>query len=390
LLITEIVSEASGIVVVLGLKCRCNFSNRSIEKIIMNGMWQSYLQQQGAVFSDDYHIETFGAPEIEHHLVKHGPVMSGLLHYGLIRIAGEDASQFLQSQLTQDVRLVTNTQAKLSACCDPQGQVLGLGILFLYHDAYYWMVARDTVRPLLTHLKKFIFRSKVELEDFSDLLPSFGYTGAHATQDLLILHNTSLTGSYAQTQLTTPDLDSVLIISVPSANPCYLFIAPLDQLARAWDSMETNGSGVGTADWALGQLVYGLPHLAAPLQGKLMAHQLNLDRLDAINFKKGCYPGQEVIARTQYRGKPTKRMVRLYTPEEMLPAMGSEMTLGYGDGASTNIVIINAGKDLVQGSILLAIVSLKVLEAAEGQFVLESGASVVMEVMGYRLTSHID
>lgn len=351
----------------------------------MNEIWQTYLQDQGAVFSGQYHIDTFGAPEVEHHLVKHGPVMSSLQHYGLIRIGGEEASSFLQSQLTQDVRLITPTQAKLAGCCDPQGQVLGLGVLFLYHSAYYWMVSRDTVQPLLAHLKKFVFRSKVELEDFSDLLPKFGYAGAHATQDLLILTNTSLTGSYTQTQLTDPSFDSVLVISLPTANPCYLFVAPIDQLMHIWDRMETNGSPVGTDDWDLINLVYGLPSVRQGLQGRVVAHLLNLDRLDAINFKKGCYPGQEVIARTQYRGKPTKRMVRLYVSGEISASDGAELSLRYGDEGQTKATIVNAGKDLNQGSVVLAVVSLKALEAADGQFQLETGESVVMEVLGYAL-----
>ncbi len=353
----------------------------------MNPIWQHFLQEQGAVFQDDYRISHFGAPDIEHHLVKHGPVMSSLQHYGLIRFGGEEASGFLQSQLTQDVNLVTPTQAKLAACCNPQGQVLGVGILFLYHDAYYWMVARDTVLPLLTHLKKFVFRTKVELEDFSDLLPKFGYAGSHATQDLLILTNTSLTGTYQQTQLTDSAFDSVLVIAVPTANPCYLFIAPIDQLMHIWDRMETNGSPVGTADWDLVNLVYGLPYLDQRLQEKEIAHLFNLDRLDAINFKKGCYPGQEVIARTQYRGKPTKRMVRLYSESELSLSVGDNTTLWYGENTQTSVLVVNVGKDLVKGTVVLAVISLKALEAAEGQFRLATGENVIIEGLGYTLES---
>lgn len=353
----------------------------------MNHIWQSFLQEQGAVFQDDYRIDNFGAPEIEHHLVKHGPVMSSLQHYGLIRFGGEEARSFLQSQLTQDVSLVTASQAKLAACCDPQGQVLGLGVLFLYHDAYYWMVARDTVLPLLTHLKKFVFRTKVELEDFSELLPKFGYAGTHATQDLLILTNTSLTGTYTQTQLTDSAFDSVLVIALPTANSCYVFVAPIDQLMHIWDRMETNGSPVGTADWDLGNLVYGLPYLNQALQAKAVAHLFNLDRLDAISFKKGCYPGQEVIARTQYRGKPTKRMVRLYSESAVSLSVGETLTLLYGDNTQVSALVVNVGNDLVKGTVFLAIVSLKALEVAEGQFRLATGEGVIIEGLGYTLES---
>jgi folate-binding protein YgfZ len=353
----------------------------------MNNAWLSYLAEQGARFDDQTNtLLTFGIPEIEHHSVKFGPVMSPLLNEGLIRIGGDDAKTFLQSQLSQDVNLVTPEQAKLAAYCDPQGQVLGLGILFMYFDAYYWLVPKDTVLPLLSRLKMFVMRSKVELEDFSDLLPRFGYAGEHAAQDLLILGNVNLTGNYRQTLFTREDLSSVAVICIPSANPCYLFIGPPNEIIAAWDTMETSGMGVGSDDWALIDTVYGMPRVSANLQGKFTAHLLNLDRIDAINFKKGCYPGQEIIARMQYRGKPTKRMVRLHTDVEQDFSVGEDIILSYHADRQLPITVIRTGKDLTQGTILLAVASLKGLEDAEGVFVLPNGAEIVMEVLGYTLT----
>lgn len=353
----------------------------------MNSVWLSYLETQGAQYDHTTKtITTFGIPDIEHHSVKFGPVMSPLLNDGLIRIGGDDAKSFLQSQLTQDVNLVTPEQAKLSAYCDPQGQVLGLGILFLYFDAYYWLVPKDTVTPLLSRLKMFVMRSKVELEDFSELLSRFGYAGEHAAQDLLILGNVNLTGNYRQTMFTREDLSSVVAICVPSANPCYLFIGPPDEVIAAWDIMETNGMGIGNADWELIDTVYGMPKITSEIQGKLTAHLLNLDRIDAINFKKGCYPGQEIVARMQYRGKPTKRMVRLHTESEQTCRVGEEITLTYQNDRQLPITVIRSGKDLTQGTILLAVASLKGLEEADGVFLLPDGSEVIMEVLGYTLT----
>lgn len=97
----------------------------------MNNLWYNMLSTQAAVFNDDQQtIAHFGMPEIERHCMKHGAVMSSLAHMGLIRFSGEDAKTFLQGQLTQDIHLVSNNQAQLAAYCDPQGNVLGLGILF--------------------------------------------------------------------------------------------------------------------------------------------------------------------------------------------------------------------------------------------------------------------
>jgi hypothetical protein len=353
----------------------------------MNNLWYNMLSTQAAVFNDDQQtIAHFGMPEIERHCMKHGAVMSSLAHMGLIRFSGEDAKTFLQGQLTQDIHLVSNNQAQLAAYCDPQGNVLGLGILFLYHDAYYWQVPRDTVLPLLKRLKMFVMRSKVDCEDFSDLLPRFGYAGIHATQDIVVMLNEKLPETaYAQTYLQDPALSDIAMIRLPTTHTCAFFIGPMPALAHLWDKLETNAIKVGTNDWQLMDLAYGMPQLSSQLTGKFTAHMLNLDRISAINFKKGCYPGQEVIARTHYRGKPSKRMMRFHTPAVISLQPSDELKVHYGDDREQTLSIIASGPDLNEGTLLLAVASIKGVEDANGVFHLASGDELVVEPMGYRL-----
>jgi hypothetical protein len=354
----------------------------------MNTLWNDLLTQEGAVFADDKQtIAHFGAPEIERHVMRHGAVMTSLTHTGLIRFSGEDAKTFLQSQLTQDVTLVTEQQAQLAAYCDAQGQVLGLGVLFLYHDAYYWQVARDTVLPLLKRFKMFVMRSKVDCEDFSDLLPRFGYAGIHAAQDIVVLLNEKLPEvAYAQSLIAQEAIDDVLMIRLPTAHPCALFIAPMPAIAHLWERLETNGTKVGTSDWNLMDLAFGLPEITAAISGKTTAHLFNLERLGAVSFKKGCYPGQEIIARMQYRGKPTKRMMRFHTPAVISPEIGSDITVSYGIGRTQILTIVRTGADLGEGTLILAIASIKGVEDAQGVFLLDDASELVMEPMGYALT----
>lgn len=353
----------------------------------MNHLWYDMLEAQSAVFNDDKQtIAHFGMPDIERHVMKHGAVMASLSHLGLIRFSGDDAKSFLQGQLTQDLNLVTDTQAQLAAYCDPQGNVLGLGLLFLYHDAYYWQVPRDTVLPLLKRLKMFIMRSKVDCEDFSDLLPRFGYAGIHAPQDIVVMLNEKLPDiPYEQSYLQDPELSDIAMIRLPTTHSCAFFIGPMPALAQLWDKLETNAIKVGTSDWQLMDLAYGMPQLPAALTGKFTAQLLNLDRLNAINFKKGCYPGQEVIARMHYRGKPTKRMMRFHTTAVISPQQGDELTVYYGDEREQTLSIIASGPDLNEGTLLLAIASIKGVDDANGIFNLASGEEVVVEPMGYRL-----
>jgi folate-binding protein YgfZ len=353
----------------------------------MMTLWNAFLTQQGAIFnSDNQTIAHFGAPEIERHVMRHGAVMTSLAHTGLIRFSGDDAKTFLQSQLTQDVNLITTAQAQLAAYCDPQGHVLGLGVLFLYKDAYYWQVARDTLPALLKRFKMFILRSKVDCEDFSDLLPRFGYAGIHAAQDIVVLLNEKLPETaYAQHSIEQEGLSDIILIRLPTAHPCALCIGTLPNIAYLWDKLETNGTPVGRSDWDLMDLAFGLPQVTAANAGTTTAHLFNLERLGAINFKKGCYPGQEIIARMQYRGKPTKRMMRFHTLAPIAPEVGSELSVSYGDNRSQSLTVVRSGADLNEGTLLLAIASIKGVEDAQGEFFMADGSSWLLEPMGYAL-----
>lgn len=356
----------------------------------MNTEWDDFLVSQGAVFSSEtnHKVITFGAPDIEHHVVRHGALMASLANTGLIRISGEDAKAFLQSQLTQDVNLVTETQAQLAAYCDPQGQVLGLGLLCLYQGAYYWQVPRDTLLLLLKRLKMFVMRSQVVLEDFTDLLPRFGYAGIHIEQDIVVMLNETMPQEpYAQHQFTDAALEDVIMIRLPTAHPCAWFMGPGPALGHLWDILETNGTKVGNDDWDLMDTAFGLPSINEAISGKFKAHELNLDRIGAISFKKGCYPGQEVIARMQYRGKPTKRLTRFHVSQAQGWQPGDTVEIFYGTDRSQSIEIVRCGLDLNEGSLVLAIASIKGLEDAQGFFMLADGSEVVMEPMGYRVAA---
>jgi hypothetical protein len=353
----------------------------------MKTLWRDFLTQQGAVWSENQQqIDTFGMPEIERHMMRHGAVMTDLSNGGLIRIGGADAKSFLQSQLTQDVNLITETQAQLAAYCDPQGQVLGLGVLFLYEGAYYWSVSRDRVLPLLSRLKMFVLRSQVELEDFSDLLIRIGYAGVHAEQDLLVMMNITLSPQpYTQRSLADIELDEVTMIRLPTSHPTAFFIGTLPQMIELWEQLETNATMVGSQDWALMDLAYGMPIVSSAIAARFKAHELNLDAIGAINFKKGCYPGQEIIARMQYRGKPTKRLTRFHAQSVLSCTSGDVLEVSYEDDRKQRLEVVSVGPDLNEGSLLLAVASIKGLEDAQGEFFTADGSSLLMEPMGYKL-----
>lgn len=189
---------------------------------------------------------------------------------GLIKISGPNAKTFLQGQLTCDLEKITENTGTLAAHCHPQGRILSLFYLFLFQDAYYLLTPIQLVQHTLDHLKKYAIFYKVELSDVS-----------HAFK---LLAHTSPTTLFPQIEFTT--------------TRSYLSLAnPADVVAT-----ET------AEDWHRLNLNKGIARLYTQTVNQFLAHELNLPNLGAVSFDKGCYTGQEIIARMHYRGKLKKHL----------------------------------------------------------------------------------
>ncbi|HET9679412.1 MAG TPA: hypothetical protein VFP95_02490 [Gammaproteobacteria bacterium] len=158
--------------------------------------------------------------------------------WGVIRVSGADTDEFLQGQLSNDIRALTSGQPQLSSYNSPKGRVLAVIYVYRVDNAIYLRLPHLLIQPVMQRLKMFVMRSKVTLDDVSDELATRGLDGLSRQQRILA----------------------------------------------------------------------GIPTVYPETQDKFVAQMLNLDTLEAINFKKGCYTGQEIIARMHYLGKLKRRM----------------------------------------------------------------------------------
>ena len=221
--------------------------------------------------------------------------VSRLSHLGVIRAEGEDAAAFLQGQLTNDLVTATGGEARLAAYCSPKGRMLATFIGFkLSANDIVLVTSLDILAPTLKRLSMFVLRAKAKLRDATSEFALWGAAGASV-------------------EALAPGLRSPWQC-VPSGMGTAIGLYPADGTARALlvlpagESPGPNGQPMMSADdWAWLDVRAGIATLSAPVVDAFVPQMLNYESVGGVNFKKGCYPGQEVVARSQFRGTLKRR-----------------------------------------------------------------------------------
>jgi len=299
---------------------------------MMKNLWRNFLgDDAGAEFADDIAVH-YGNPERELEIAVTGLVFADLGHLGVISVHGKDAADFLQGQFSNDVKQVDEGHSQLSAYCTPKGRVLGLFRLFRRGDTYYLRLPLDTLDAVLERLRRYVLRAEVTLEDATDNFIRIGVTGKDAEEELA-----AVIGNLPQQEGDAVQTQDLSVLRVPGVHPRFEVYALSYEAARnLWDSLNVRGAPVGLDAWQLTEIQAGLPNVYASTSELFIPQMLNLQLIDGVNFRKGCYPGQEIVARTQYLGALKRRMYAgriaadtppsagdaLYTPDDSMQAAG--------------------------------------------------------------------
>lgn len=226
---------------------------------------------------------------------------------GVIRAEGADAAAFLHGQLTQDFLLLKDDTARLAALCSPKGRMLASFVAWRQAPEQFLLVcARDLLAPTLKRLSMFVLRAKVKLSD------------ATADFDVRGLAGTAIAAAGADPaaapgqRLAPAEGLSVVALHGCEGVPRALWLAPAGTPAPA-------GSTLSPETWAWSEVMSGVVAISAPVADAFVPQMLNYESVGGVNFKKGCYPGQEVVARSQFRGT-LKRRGYVMTAEAPLAA----------------------------------------------------------------------
>lgn len=273
-----------------------------------------------------------------------------LIHLGVFRAAGADCDSFLQNQLSNDVRELTAGRAQLSSYNSPKGRVLDLLALRRDGDTVLLETRAETLPATLKRLRMFVLRSKVTLEDAGTSQAALGLAGPRAIE---LLRQAGLPAPEQDWALA--DGEGVAVLRRPGATPRFSLHAAAPRLESLWPVLSASAIPAGTARWRLLDILAGLPAIRLETADHFVAQMLNLDRLGGISFTKGCYPGQEIVARMHYLGNLKRRMFLGYADAaEVLPGTPIHVA---GEAQSAGEVVESAPHPQ-RGRALLAVLQL--------------------------------
>lgn len=344
----------------------------------MKAEWQTFLENAGAEIENNT-VASFGNIPREQRIIHSGLVMCDLSHLGLIAVSGDDASDFLQGQLTNDIRDVSPQHSQLSAYCTPKGRMLSNFRIFKRDDVFYMQLPRTQLEETMKRLRMFILMSKVSFEDSSDSLQHIGVSGPNAIEQL-----SSHIQQLPEQVNDVSQSDKLTIVKLPGAHPRFEIYGDFDDISALWKKLDVHTAPIGAGPWALIDILAGIPTIYPETSEAFVPQMVNMQIIDGVSFQKGCYTGQEIVARMQYLGKLKRQMYHVYVKTNDEVKVGdtlfsADSTSGQGTGT-----IVDAQADAVDGG-YEALAVINISDAETGQLKLhdENGADIEIRELPY-------
>lgn len=320
----------------------------------MLARWSDFLLAQGAYIESDI-VQDFGAAAAEHNAAAHADVIADLSIFSLLHFSGEDAEAFLHGQLSCDVKALNVGAATYGAYCNAKGRMLASLLLWRATDSFYMLLDRSIAAAIQRRLQMYVLRSKVKISDAAAQPVLLGLSGAHAAA---VLSDSGWRISAAPMSLQFNAAGSV--VSLPGQR---LLLATTEAEAqRLWSALTGRLKPVGSPCWEWLEIINGIPWISAATQEQFVPQMANLDHIGGISFKKGCYPGQEIVARTQYLGKGSRKMALARVPASV-SAGESLYSPALGDQACGTVLRAAAATD--ESHDLLAVLHIDALASAD-------------------------
>ena len=285
----------------------------------MNAQWQDFLQQQGATFEQGM-VSGFANTAFDFAKIQQTTVLADLSHRGLIRASGTDCKDFLQGQFCNDVQYVNDAHSQLSAYCTPKGRILASFRLFQSNNDYFLSMPADVLEAAIKRLRMFILRSQVTLDDVGQDIVQFGISGPEAAHLL-----EAELGNVPEANNAVTGKEDIICIRTGTETPRFELFGPLASMQTLWQSLSATCQPMASHYWTWLEIHAGIPSVTAPVVEAFVPQMINLHWIDGLSFKKGCYPGQEIVARTHYLGKLKRRMYRAHLDSSVCPLAGDEV-----------------------------------------------------------------
>lgn len=267
-------------------------------------------------------------------------------HLGVIRVEGADAGSFVHGQLTQDFALLGPSEARLAALCSPKGRMLASFVGFKRSpDEILLVCRRDVLAAMVKRLSMFVLRAKARVSDASEAFLLRGLLGPAALA--------AAGGAHPPWSRIDREGATVLVLYPAQAAACALWVAPAGSALPAAEDASPES-------WLLAEVVSGVAWVGAATSDAYVPQMLNYESIGGVSFKKGCYPGQEVVARSQFRGTLKRRAALAQAAVALMP--GQELFLA-SDPEQPVATVVQAASDGAGGT--AAIVSGQITALAQ-------------------------
>jgi tRNA-modifying protein YgfZ len=312
----------------------------------MNQYWLDFLNKAGATYiSADAVLFPDCSDNLTHWLYP-------IVNLGVISVSGSDAAHFLQGQITCDINTITESECSLGAFCTPKGRVISTFLLIKKWHHFLIILPLELLDVIKKRLQLYILRADVQLADSSEEFSLIGFDSPAK----------SIAGeTLPDKHFSVTKLNRGTCISLPSPKPRYLVLSTPETAVEIWSKLiEKNHFTPASSDrWDYLNILSGIPWLNLQTTEEFIPQMLNLDKLGGISFEKGCYTGQEIVARTHYLGKSKRRMyLATYNTACLLGLNSAIIDHDNSDQKAGNIISIRQTNNSKE-SILLCVLQTK-------------------------------
>lgn len=262
--------------------------------------WATFLADQGLAADHG----AFGDVVEELAAARDGAVVAPITDQGLIRASGADAAEFLHNLLTNDIRGITAGNARLAGLCTAKGRLLALFLVWRDGEDFLLLLPREILPAILKKLSMYVLRAKVKLSDASEERVLLGIANQDGAEPIA---GRGLAGLPPRGATSVDGGQGIRL-----DGKRWLLAVTSDQAMALWQTCRAAARPVGLAAWNWLEIAQGQARVLAATQEAFVPQMLNLElpAVAGVSFTKGCYPGQEIVARTQYLGKVKRRTFR--------------------------------------------------------------------------------
>ncbi len=290
--------------------------------------WNSQLAAYGARIDGNGLVSDFGDRTAELCALQDTAVLVPLTRTGVIEVSGEDAQSFLNTQLTSDVMQVTPSVAQYGGYCTPKGRLLATFLVCLRGSDYLLMLPREITESVAARLQRYVLRAKVKVAMASDRYALLGIAGPQSAS--LIARGLGQPSSHAMKVVV---YGAASLVTLPGSR--HLIVCGRDQVDELWNALSKQATPAGAAAWRLQCIRTGIATVTAATQEAFIPQMFGLEKFGGVSFEKGCYPGQEIVARTRYLGNLKRQLYYGSSDQSLAPG---DAILNSGNGKTVGTV----------------------------------------------------